>query len=94
MHLLPAADLDVDPLVAALHERGELVDRKEVLHAVAELPGDVAGVGGECLGGVLRLPAAVPVLERLGEVPVVERREGLDAGREQFVDEFSQLCDH
>ena len=54
--------------------------------AVAEPAGDRLGVLDERLGGRARRPAA-GVLERLRQVPVVERRERLDAVREQLVDE-------
>ncbi len=87
VHRLPAADLHVESLVATLHERGELVDGEVVFHAVAELSGDIASVVPERPGRLLRLPAAVPVLERLRQVPVVERGERLDASREQFINE-------
>ena len=85
MHLLPA-DIEVEPLVASVHERGELVDREEVLDAVAELLGHVPGEVGERLGGSFDCQPPC-VLERLRQVPVVERHEGLDAGGEQLVDE-------
>ena len=87
------ADLHVDPLVAGLHERGELVDREEVLDPIAELLGDVPGVVGERLRRLLRLPAAVLVLECLGQIPVVQRRERLDARGEQLVDEAAVEVD-
>src|SRR5215510_57060 len=80
MNRFAAADLHVEPLVTALDERAELVNREEVLDAIAKLPGHVAGVVGKGLRGVLRLPPAVLVLERLREIPVIERRERLDAG--------------
>ena len=44
------------------------------------------GVVGEAPGGVALGPAAA-LFERLRQVPVVERREGADAGGEQRVDE-------
>ena len=49
---------------------------------------DDGGVVGEALGGVARRPAA-GVLEHLGQVPVVERDDRLDAGCEELVDEAS-----
>jgi hypothetical protein len=76
-----------DAAVSHLDEGAELVDREEVPHAVAELLGHVAGVVGERLGRVARLPAAVLVLQGLRQVPVVERGERLDAGRLQLVHE-------
>jgi hypothetical protein len=51
---------------------------KKCFDAVAELLGHVAGVVGEGLGRLDRLPAAVAVLEGLGQVPVVQGGEGLD----------------
>src|SRR5262249_19010153 len=66
-------------LIAALDERGELVDREIVLHAVAELLGDVSAVVREGLRSVLGYPAAVLVLKRLRKIPVIERGEWLDA---------------
>ena len=58
-----------------------------MLHAIGQMLGHVAGVVAECLGGVARLPAADPVLERLRQVPVIQRGERLDAVGEQFVDQ-------
>jgi hypothetical protein len=73
--------------VAELHEGGELVDGEEVPHPIAKLPGHIAGVVAEGLGGVAGLPAAVLVLEGLGEVPVVQGGERLDAVGEQLIDQ-------
>jgi hypothetical protein len=70
--------------MAHVHERAELVDREEVPHAVAELLGDVGSVVPECLGRVPVLPSAL-VLERLRQIPVVERGERRDARRDQLV---------
>src|SRR5262249_19334290 len=82
-----ASHLHVDELIATLHERPELVDREVVLDAVAELLGHVPRVVGKGLRGLDRLPAAVFVLEGLRQIPVVQRRERLDARREQLVHE-------
>ncbi|GAA0939965.1 hypothetical protein GCM10009559_34700 [Pseudonocardia zijingensis] len=87
MHGLPATDRHLESLVAAFDERGELVDREVVPHAVAEPCDDVAGVLGERECGLLALPAAVAVLRRLGQVPVVQRGERFDAGVEELVDQ-------
>src|SRR5262249_13508150 len=65
MHGLTAAHVHVEALVAALHERAELVDRGDVLDAVAELPGDVSRVLGERGTGLPTDPAPVRVLQRL-----------------------------
>ena len=68
MHGLAAADLRLDSLVSHFDERGELVDRKEVPYAVAELLRHITGVVAERLGSITRLPAAVSVLKRLRQL--------------------------
>src|SRR5262245_6653171 len=78
VHRLPPTDLHVESLISTFYERPELVDREEARDAIAELLGDVSGVVCERLGGVLRLPTAVLVLERLRQIPVIQRDEGLD----------------
>ena len=83
---LESRGMDADP-VPQLHEGAELVDGEDVLHAVGEPLRDVAGVGGERVRGVARLPAAPTVLERLRQVPVVQGGKRLDAVREQLVDQ-------
>jgi len=70
-------------LVALDDEGAHLVHGHDALAAVGELAG---GVAGEELGRVAILPSAV-VLERLRQVPVVERAEGLDAGRKQGIEQ-------
>ena len=72
--------------VADVDEGAHLVEGHEVLDAVGEMLGDVAGVVGEGLGGVAGLPAAL-VFEGLREIPVEEGAVGLDAGGEELVDE-------
>ena len=72
--------------VAEERRAPRLVERRPVLHAVAEPVLRDGGVVGEAVRRVAVAPAAV-VLERLRQVPVVERRVGLDAAREQPVDE-------
>ncbi len=63
-----------------------LVQRHEALHPVAEAPGHHVGVVGEGVGGVACAPAAVAVLlDR--QIPMVERRKGLDLLCEQRVDQ-------
>src|SRR4030095_11255632 len=78
------ADADLRAVMAKFHEREKLVDCEEVADAVAQLPGHVAGVIPECLDCLARLPPAL-VLERLRQVPVVERGERCDPRRDQFV---------
>jgi hypothetical protein len=51
-------------------------------HAVAQMRRDEPGVLGEAVRGVALAPAAA-VLQRLRQVPVVERRDGLDPALEQ-----------
>ena len=63
-----------------------LVVGDPVGHAVAERAEDVPGVVREALDDVARRPTAL-VLERLRQVPVVERRERRDPALEQAVDE-------
>src|ERR1700758_1550258 len=62
-----------------------LVEGHEVLDAVGEPFGDVAGVVGERFGGVAGSPATF-VFEGLREIPVEERAIGLDACREKLVE--------
>ena len=63
-----------------------LVVRDPVLHAIAEAFPHHLRVLGEGLGGRARRPAPF-VLERLGEIPVVERDVRLDPRFEEGVDE-------
>ena len=72
--------------VADVDEGAHLVEGHEVLDAIGEMLGDVAGVGGEGFGGVAGLPAAF-VFEGLGQIPVEEGAVGLNVVGEQFVDE-------
>ena len=77
----------VDAAGVAEHRRApRLVDRGPPAYPVAEGVGDDRGVVGEALRGGADLPAAA-VLERLGEIPVVQRGDGLDAVGQQLVDE-------
>ena len=61
-----------------------LVQRAPVLDPVPEQAGHRRGVVGEAGGGLPRRPAA-PVLQRLRQVPVVQRRERGDARPQQRV---------
>jgi len=73
-------------LVAQGGDAPGLVVGDPVADAVAQPAGDVPGVVDEGLGGGAVAPAAA-VLQGLGEVPVVEGREGPDPGLEQAVDQ-------
>jgi hypothetical protein len=88
-----STDLHVQTLIAVLDERAELIDREEVLHSIAKLPGDVARVVGEGLRRVLRLPTAVLVLKRLRQIPVILRGERLDTGGLHLVDQAAVEVD-
>src|SRR6516164_1292038 len=72
--------------MAQFHEHRALVEREEVPRPVAELLGHVAGIGGECLGGVAPFPPTA-ILQRLRQVPVIERREWRDAVSDEVVEE-------
>jgi hypothetical protein len=87
VHLLSPTDVNVDSLMTHIDEGMELVDREEVLDPVAELFCHVTGVLCEGADCVHRLPGIVLVLQCLRQIPVVERRKRLDAGREKLVDQ-------
>src|SRR5271166_4570049 len=72
--------------MAQFHERRALVEREKVPRPVAELFGNVAGIGRECLGGVAVFPPAA-ILQGLRQVPVIERRERRDAVGDELVEE-------
>ena len=79
----------VDPsAVPEPRDHPRLVLRDPVPDAVAERAAHDVDVLGERLDRVAGRPAAA-VLERLREVPVVERDVRLDAAREQLVDQRS-----
>src|SRR5260370_30440078 len=83
---LLAVDRGFNSAMADVDEGEELVDGEEVGDAVAELRRHMAGIICKCLGGVARLPAA-SVLQRLRQIPVIERRKRFYAGFEQRIDE-------
>jgi hypothetical protein len=72
--------------MAQFDEGRALIEREEVPRPVAELFGDVARIVRECLGGVARFPPAA-ILQRLRQVPVIERRERRDTVSEEVVEE-------
>ena len=75
------------PSVTEIEETSGFVEREDVLDAVGQTLGDIAGVIRERLRGVAGLPAADAVLQRLRQVPMVQRGIGLDAVGQQFVDQ-------
>ena len=72
--------------VAQPRRAPRLVERYPSLHVAAERPRDDVDVLGEALGGVAHAPTAL-VLERLGQVPVVEGERRLDAPGAKPVDQ-------
>src|SRR5262249_15265089 len=72
--------------MAQFHEHRALIEREEVPRPVAELLGTVAAMGGECRGGAAPSPPAA-ILQRLRQVPVIERREWRDAVGDEVVEE-------
>src|SRR2546427_5323677 len=77
--------VNANPVTGVRHDLG-LVQGHPVTDPVAETARDDVGVPAERGYGLRRGPAA-PLLERLREVPVVERDERTDAFAEQLVDE-------
>ena len=63
-----------------------LVERRPGVHSITEGGAHDRGIVLERVGGRARRPAA-RILERLRQVPVVQRRDRLDAAGEQSVDE-------
>src|SRR5689334_13976084 len=57
-----------------------------VMHAVAELAADDIGELGEFRDGVAMTPAA-PLLQTLRQIPVIQRRPGLEPAGEHSIDE-------
>src|SRR5262249_62250828 len=72
--------------MAQFHERRAFVEREKVPRPVAELFGDVTGIVRECLGGVAPFPPAA-ILQRLRQVPVIERWERRDVVGDEVIEE-------
>src|SRR5215467_5958421 len=91
-HLVQPAGWQLQPgredagCMAEFHERRELVEREEMPGPVAELFGDVTGIVRERLGGVAPFPPAA-ILQRLRQVPVIERWERRDVVGGKVVEE-------
>ena len=75
------------PAVTKIEESSGFVEGEDVLDAVAQALGDVARVIPERFRGVAGLPAADTVLQRLRQIPVIQRRVGLDAVLQEFIDQ-------
>jgi len=74
-----------DRVAAVIGKRGDLVERDPAVDPVAEPRGDGGGKVGEILRDLAALPAGVAVLQRLRQVPVVERGVRGDAVLAQAV---------
>ena len=91
-HLVQPAGRQLQPgrehagRMAEFHERRALVEREEVPRPVAELFGDVTGIVRERLGGVAPFPPAA-ILQRLRQVPVIERWERRDVVGDEVIEE-------
>ena len=72
--------------ISSIGNDPRLVERHPHLHAVVEPAKHDRGVVGEALGDI-RIEPAAKVVQRSGQVPVVERNHRLDVGLEQRVDE-------
>ena len=70
-----------------MDEATALVQCEYVLDAISQMLGDIGRVIAEDLAGLRRAPAAKPVLERLRQVPMIERQPRLDAVLEELVDQ-------
>ena len=75
------------PSIAEIHEPSGFVDREDRPDAISDARRNVAGIIAERFRRFAGSPAADLVLERLRQIPVIERRVWLDAVLEQFVDE-------
>src|ERR1044071_7467916 len=74
------------PAVTNLDERAKLVDSEDVFHSISQSRRNVAGVIRERLRRLASFPTTETILQRLRQVPVIERGERLNAIREQLVD--------
>ncbi len=83
--VLPAA-------VAEQREHRRLVERRKPFDAVAVSLRDNRGIVREPSGAVARGPAA-KIVERLRQVPMIETQPGLDARREQRIDQAIIECE-
>ncbi len=72
--------------VTEVHKRADLIRGHNVLHAILQLARNETGIVGKELRRVAIFPTAA-VLQGLRQIPVVQRREGLHAMRQQRVHE-------
>ena len=73
------------PSITEVHESSGLVEREDILDAIAYPLRDVTRVIRERPGRFAGLPSAEPVLERLRQIPVIQRRKRFDAVGQKFV---------
>ena len=83
--LLPPGGVDAASVAQGSHALG-LVQQKIVLYPAPEVPGHHPGEPGKGLGG-LRIQPAVPVLQGLGQLPVVEGHIGRNARLQAEIDQ-------
>ena len=83
--LLPPGGVDAVSVAQGSHALG-LVQQKIVLYPAPEVPGHHPGEPGKGLGG-LRIQPAVPVLQGLGQLPVVEGHIGRNARLQAEIDQ-------
>ena len=72
--------------VTLIDDHPRLVDRRPQRHAIAQRAVHQLGILGEPIGG-LRIGPAAAILQRLRQVPMVERHHRLDAMFQQRVDQ-------
>ncbi len=77
---------DLEAFVSGLGERAELVDREKVADAIGEFLRNVTGIVGKRLRRIARLPTSL-VMQRLRQIPVIQRCKRLDARAFQFIDQ-------
>ncbi len=73
--------------ITEIHESSAFVDCEDRFDAIAQAIRDVACVIAERPRRFTGLPSADPVLERLRQIPMIERRERFDIVIEKFVDQ-------
>src|SRR5690606_34302501 len=72
--------------ISSFSEGAKLVDGKEMMNPVAEFFCYITGVVGKRFCGIATLPSTF-ILQRLWQIPMVERSKRLNTGCHQFVGE-------
>src|SRR5205085_6601858 len=73
------------PAIAEVDEPAGFIEREKGFYAVAQTLRHGARVIAERFCRLAGLPSAKPVLQRLRQVPMIQRRERFDAIVEEFV---------